>query len=439
MGGRTHQVGKALQNLDSLPVVLSLSFHGHLPAVKMSEENSVSDVDPDDLAEMMKGIDDLDDDLFGKKKPKSQPPKEAPPQKSVLKSSQQELGQLGSGGRKVQFSAKTESDWDNAAAADDDITKEKEKESVTNQNEPFKDPPVKDIPRKKVEIDFGDDDILGGLDSNTNKSKPKASSGLLDDIFGKTGDKGKKSSFLDDIISGGGGGAGKETAKESFSKSEFTLDAKYKVGKDKGGFDLGQSEQSEQPRRRRGNPTVGGKKASESELLSSAPSTKPPPETANPFPWMTEKSTVPNPEVKNSNQNETSRLNESIKPSFVGGPNQKEPSSLPPATLSTTIQFTPTLPHPTQPQPNLLPTSQASLEEYSKVGLEQQKVFEEELESYKVATAQRKAEHASAIERQRQELAARMQELQAKQNQVHFRPLSVPFKCFLLCASLSSW
>ena len=36
------------------------------PAVTMSE-NSVSDVDPDDLAEMMKGIDDLDDDLFGKK------------------------------------------------------------------------------------------------------------------------------------------------------------------------------------------------------------------------------------------------------------------------------------------------------------------------------------------------------------------------------------
>ena len=129
--------------------------------------------------------------------------------------------------------------------------------------------------------------------------------------------------------------------------------------------------------------------------------------------------------LKNSNQNETSRLNESIKPSFVGGPNQKE-SSLPPATRSTTIQFTPTLPHPTQPQPNPLPTSQAGLEEFSNVGLEQQKVFEEELESYKIATAQRKADHASAIERQRQELAAKMQELQAKQNQVQFRPLSVP-------------
>ena len=362
----------------------------------MSEEKSVSDVDPDDLAEMMKGIDDLDDDLFGKK-PKS---KEAPAQKSVLKSSQQqELGQLGSVGRKVQFSAKTESDWD-ATAADDDITKEKEKDKVTNQNEPFKDPTAKEIPRKKVEIDFGDDDILGGLDSNTNKSKPKASPGLLDDIFGKTGEKGKKSSFLDDIISGGGG-AGKEPAKEPFSKSEFTLDAKYKVGnREKSGFDLGHSEQSEQPRRRRGNPTVGGKKASESELLSSAPkkgneseilssapSTKP--ETGNPFPWMTEKpAAVPNPDVKNSNQNETSRLTESIKPSFVEGPNQKEPT-----TRSTTIQFTPTLPHP-QPQfqPNQLPTPQAGLEEYSKVGLEHQKVFEAELESYKVATAQRNIE-----------------------------------------------
>ena len=370
-------------------------------------ENSVSDVDPDDLAEMMKGIDDLDDDLFGKK-PKDRPSKEMP-QKSVLKSSQQELGQ--GSGRKVQFSAKTESDWDT-----DDVTKETEKEKVVNQNEPFKEPPIKDIPRKKVEIDFGDDDILGGLDSNTNKSKPKASSGLLDDIFGKTGDKGKKSSFLDDIISGG---ATKETPQEPSSKSEFTLDAKYKLGKEKAGFEIG-LEQTE-PRRRRGNPTVGGKKSSETEFLSSAapPSTKPP-DTGNPFPWMSEKPAVPNSEVKNSNQNETSRLNENIKASSVEGQNQKE---MPPAaTRSTTIQFTPTLPHP-QPQPNPIQSSQG-LEECSKVGLEQQKVFEEELESYKIATAQRKAEHASAIERQRQELAARMQELQAKQNQVLFTKAS---------------
>ena len=68
-----------------------------LPAVKMTEL-SVSDVDPDDLAEMMKGIDDLDDDLFGKKITE-RPSKDAP-QKSVLKSSQQEVSQ-GGGGRKV--------------------------------------------------------------------------------------------------------------------------------------------------------------------------------------------------------------------------------------------------------------------------------------------------------------------------------------------------
>ena len=45
-------------------------------------------------------------------------------------------------------------------------------------------------------------------------------------------------------------------------------------------------------------------------------------------------------------------------------------------------------------------------------------MFEEELESYKQAMEKRKADHAAAIERQRQELAARMQELQTKQNQV---------------------
>ena len=379
-----------------------------LPAVKMTEL-SVSDVDPDDLAEMMKGIDDLDDDLFGKKTTE-RPSKDAP-QKSVLKSSQQEVSQ-GGGGRKVQFSTKTESDWD----ADD--IKEKEKENIVIQNEPFKDPLVKDIPRKKVEIDFGDDDILEGLDSNTNKSKLKPNAGLMDDIFGKPGDKGKKSSFLDEIISGGA----KEMPKDLPSRSEFTLDAKYKVGKEKSGFDIGQ-EQTE-PRRRRGNPTVGGSKTSETELLTSAASTKPP-EKGNPFPWMTEKQSVPNSDGKNSNQNETSRLNANPKSSITENANPNE-AALPPSTRSTTIQFTPTLPHP-QPQP--LHSSQG-VEEFVKVGLEQQKVFEEELESYKIAMDQRKSAHSAAIERQRQELTARIQELQAKQDQVHFRKVPLPIILF---------
>ena len=351
-------------------------------------ENSVSDVDPDDLAEMMKGIDDLDDDLFGKKPKSALPPKETTPQRSVLKSShqessqglksgQQEGSQQGSGGRKVQFSPKTESDWDT-----NDVDPGEEKEKVTNQNEPFKDPPVRDIPRKKVEIDFGEDDILGGLDSNTSKSKSKPSSGLLDDIFGKPADKGKKSSFLDDIISGG---ASKE--KPASSKSEFTLDDKYKVGKEKVGFDLGLGQEQPEPRRRRGNPTVGGKKASEPELLTSAkpkktsesdipttnitsaPSTKPS-EPANPFPWMTEKPGVPNSEGRNANQNqnETSRLSENVKPSFMENSNQKE-------TQPTTIQFTPTLPHPHPTKSLVASSSKVGLD----VGHQQQKVFKEEI------------------------------------------------------------
>ena len=53
-------------------------------------------------------------------------------------------------------------------------------------------------------------------------------------------------------------------------------------------------------------------------------------------------------------------------------------------------------------------------------------MFEEELESYKQAMEKRKADHAAAIERQRQELAARMQELQTKQNQV-FQKLLLHF------------
>jgi hypothetical protein len=363
-------------------------------------ENSVSDVDPDDLAEMMRGIDDLDDDLFGKKKEPAKEMANDLPMKSVLKTSQE--GTQGNG-RKVQFSPTTESDWD---VSD-------KKDEADNQKAPTTERVVKEnLPRKKVEIDFNDDDdILGGLESKTKplgESKPKPCASFMEDIFGKATDK--KSSFLDDIMSG----TNKDPRpNEATNKSEFTLDPKYKqASTDKGGLDLGDGSQ---PRRRRGNPTVGGPKLQETELLAPAAASEKPPENTNPFPWMAEKP-LPNPD-NTQYQNESTRLPQNITQATLGNvDNQNE--SLQPLVKPTisTIQFTPTLPHP-HPGPTLV-NQQLQPQQNHVLDQQHQQVFDQDMETYKRLMSERKLVHTAAIERQRQQLAAQMQELQLQQNQV---------------------
>ena len=350
--------------------------------------DSVSDVDPDDLAEMMKGIDDLDDDLFGQKK--KDPVKDLST-KPVVKTGSESTQESE---RKVKFSEKAEYDWDEPI--------EKGEEKVKEQPVIDKEA-VKDKPRKRVEIKFDDDDILGGLESRNTSSKSKPSASFMDDIFGKSADKEKKSTFLDDILSG----TTKEKAKES--KSEFKLPPNYKQpAPTSGGSDAGELSQ---PRRRRGNPTVGptlppGPPAGQLEQVQSAVAK--PPDNVNPFPWMAVKSE----DVKESNQKDNTKLIESIHQveQTLNQNQSNKPAVMP---ISSTIQFTPTLPHPhpVTVVSNILQGTQV-------VDQQNQQVFNQDMENYKRLMSDRKIEHAAAIENQRQELAIRMQELQERQIQV---------------------
>ena len=349
--------------------------------------DSVSDVDPDDLAAMMKGIDDLDDNLFGKKK--KEPAKDLST-KPVLKTGS-EFTQESE--RKVKFSEKSD-DWDEPTEKGEEKVKELhviEKEAL------------KEKPRKRVEIKFDDDDILGGLESRNTSSKSKPSASFMDDIFGKPADKEKKSTFLDDILSG----TSKEKAKEV--KSEFTLPPNSKQpAPTSGGSDAGELSQ---PRRRRGNPTVGprlppGPPADQLEQVQSTAAK--PPDNINPFPWMAVKTS----DVKESNQNDNNKLIESIKQvEHTPNPNQNDKPAMMP--ISSTIQFTPTLPHPhpVTVLPNILQGNQV-------VDQQNQQVFDQDMENYKRLMSERKIEHAAAIENQRQQLAIQMQELQERQIQV---------------------
>ena len=111
---------------------------------------SVSDVDPDDLDQMIKGIDDFDDDLFGKSKSKqTSQSKQQPPSKPVATKSQE---------KRVQF---------------DEENKEDEKPAE-------KEPKIKPISKR---IDFDDDDILAPVD------KKKSSKSVMDDLFGSSSNK----------------------------------------------------------------------------------------------------------------------------------------------------------------------------------------------------------------------------------------------------------
>ena len=355
----------------------------------MAEDSEVSDVDPDDLAEMIKGIDDLDDDLFGKKK---KTPVSHSPKTSVLKTDT-ETSQ--GNGRNVKFSTEPDSDT---------IDKNKD---ASEFDSPIKNPPVKEASKKKAEINFDDDDILAGLDSAAQPSKKKPSASFMDDIFGKPAEKEKKSSFLDDLLSG----KPKEKPKEISVKSEFTLDPKYKQAASSKS-ELGMDFVDTNPvRRRRGNPTVGESTLPKTDQIA-PPATNVPQENSTPFPWMAAKTTSKT-EQKQSNQNENTKVNESMQKSTSV---QNQNQYVQPNPLGPTIHFTPTLPHP--PTPISASSQIVPIQENDIIDKNQQLVFEQDMEQYKRMMADRKAEHAAAIEQQRRQMAMQMQELQQKQNQV---------------------
>ena len=185
----------------------------------MSEE----DFD-DDLQQIM---DDLDDDLVGKKRTEKQDGRPGAATNQTARGT----------GKTVKFEEKEE-------------------------------PAGKPVSKK---LNFDDKSDL--MDDLFGSSKKEGKSSFLDDILGETSPQKKnqtdkkegKSSFLDDIL-----GETSPQKKELSNKKDFVLDDKYKKSEKDFSFgDLGQS------RRRRGNPTIGNAKPEiKDDIFTDTPKTE---------------------------------------------------------------------------------------------------------------------------------------------------------------------
>ena len=150
---------------------------------------------------------------------------------------------------------------------------------------------------KKVKFEENEKDEGAGKTSNKRLDLDDKSN-IMDDLFGSS-KKENKSSFLDDIL-----GDNSSQKKEPVEKKDFVLDDKYKKPEKDFSFgDLGP------PRRRRGNPTIGNTKPEiKQDIFTETNKTEPVPNemtanitTTNPstttsttattssasFPWMT--------------------------------------------------------------------------------------------------------------------------------------------------------
>ena len=338
---------------------------------------SVSDVDQDDIDQMIKGIDDFDDNLFGKqKKPISSSQKPAVTNPEPIEAN----GNGNGNGKKVKFQEE-----DNTTAQFDPnvsgLSKDKEEKSK---------PPGK-------QLDFDDDDILGSLE---NKPKTKTAN-VMDDLFGSKDSK-DKNSFMDDIF-----GAKPTTKNINSSGNEtkdFILDSKYKKKESDSSYEIGGS------RRRRGNPTVepvvaakNGDIFTESKKTYSVPV---PNETGtksnskdNPFPWMS-----------------TNNTSKPEAPAAVADiPIQsKSETPVPVRNPSQSIVMS-QLPQ-SQPAIQNLPI-QANMELSD---TKQQDLFNREIEMQTKLLNDRKVEYAAALEKHRHQVSDQFAKLQNKQSQVTF-------------------
>ena len=197
---------------------------------------------------------------------------------------------------------------------DDDLLgkRRSQKAALSDPLEKRREPPVKPADSKeegrKVKFeenekgeDFGRhvkkklnlDDKSDIMDDLFGSSKKEGKSSFLDDILGDSSPKKKessdkkdgKSSFLNDIL-----GDSSPQKKPQSDKKDFVLDDKYKkTEKDFSFGDLGQS------RRRRGNPTIGNTKPEiKEDIFADNPKTEAVPNdmksntaASAPFPWMT--------------------------------------------------------------------------------------------------------------------------------------------------------
>ena len=340
---------------------------------------SVSDVDQDDIDQMIKGIDDFDDNLFGKqKKPisSSQKPAVTNPEPVEANGNGNGIGN----GKKVKF---------------------QEEDNTTAQFDPnvsglSKDKEEKSKPLGK-QLDFDDDDILGSLEN-----KPKAkTANVMDDLFGSKDSK-DKNSFMDDIF-----GAKPTTKNINSSGNEtkdFILDSKYKKKESDSSYEIGGS------RRRRGNPTVepvvaakNGDIFTESKKTYSVPV---PNETVtksnskdNPFPWMSTNNTS-KPEAPAAVA-DIPIQSKSETPVPVRNPSQSIVMSQLPQSQPVIQNF------PIQANMELSDTKQQDL-------------FNREIEMQTKLLNDRKVEYAAALEKHRHQISDQFAKLQNKQSQVTF-------------------
>ena len=331
---------------------------------------SVSDVDNDDIDQMIKGIDDFDDSLFSKSQQKSK----ALPKEDSKKEIESKFS-----GKKVQF--------------EEDREFGGQESKLPLRDNDSHDKNVKLKPNLKKEINFdNDEDILGSLES---KSKSNSAKSVMDDIFGT--EKTKSNSFMDDIF-GGKSSPKKPSIMES---KDFTLESRYLKSEN----DI--TEPSS--RRRRGNPTIGQSTKSNDDInylpekkqTTIVPKDSPVKsnQSESPFPWMSGNTTS---HTNNIGAGIGQPLEKS--PFVIENSSQPPPSSNPPFSLTNNQSF--------QNQ-GLNTTAQV-------VDNKHQEIFNKELQIQNELLEKRRVDYNLALEKQRADISKQYEILQSQQNQVNF-------------------
>lgn len=326
---------------------------------------SVSDVDNDDIDQMIKGIDEFDDSLFSKNKPKSKALQKEDPKKDFDSKFS---------GKKVKFEEDREFGGNDS--------------KLPSRDNDSHDMNVKLKPNIKKEINFdNDEDILGSLE---NKSKSNSAKSVMDDIFGT--EKTKSNSFMDDIF----GEKSSPKKPSSIESKDFTLESRYIKA---------ENDITEPSRRRRGNPTIGQSTKSNDDinyLPEKKQSTIVPKDSPvksnqseNPFPWMSGNST--------SQTNNIGGIGQSVEKSNIVIQNSQPPPPSNPSISLTNNQ--------TFQNQGLNTTVQV-------VDNKNQEIFNKELQIQNELLEKRRVDYSSALEKQRADISKQYEMLQSKQNQV---------------------
>ena len=338
---------------------------------------SLSDVDQDDIDQMIKGIDEFDDKLFSKNRPKAI----AIPNGGPIKDTDSK-----GNGKKVKF------EEDSEAGVTESKLSLSPKDNLAK-------------PKIKKEINFdNDDDILGSLES---KTKTKITKNVIDEIFGSN-EKTEKNSFMQDMFRGNNA----STKSSNLESKDFVLDSKYK--RPENDF----TEPSSSARRRRGNPIIEPTSTSNEDTILSDNrqiNTSVPKEllaqsnqSENPFPWMSGNNTsqgfhsgAGDKGDKGYNFKLPDKASHDIPQNSI-----QQQQQLQTALSLNNIDLKPKINQ--NQEPNTLQL----------LDIKHQEIFNKEIEMQSQLLEKRRAEHKSALETQRDQMSSQYEMLQIKQNQV---------------------